>query len=228
MNTYPVINDIVRILFVFILGTEALIITRRTMSSLFAIYAVQSGLIAGISLLLFIQTNSIVLLLLAVLTVATKGILIPYVLRGMQRSMNIKRDLEFRYLTPISSLLVSSGLILLVYWAFSGLLSALSSDDLFFFGAVIGVSLTLIGMMIIFTRKRMITKIVGYLTMENGVLLFSIFVAELPFIVELLIILDLIILIVLAALLAFGIDSTIEDFHAKLNSFTFLFKKRER
>ena len=61
------------------------------------------------------------------------------------------------------------------------------------------------GMLVIFSRKRIITKIVGYLTMENGVLLFGIFMAELPFIVELLIIIDLIILVILAAVLAFGI-----------------------
>jgi hydrogenase-4 component E len=227
MNDLHIINDLVKILFVFVLGTEALTITRRTLSSLFTTYAVQSGLIAIISLLLFTKTESVVLLLLALLTVASKAILIPYVLRRIQKSMKIRRDLEFRYLTPISSLLVSSAIIFLVYWAFSGYLKELSQDDLFFFGAVIGVSLTLIGMLIIITRKKMITKIVGYLTMENGVLLFSIFVAELPFIVELLIILDLVILIGLATVLAFGIDSRIEDFHDKLNSFTLWFKEKD-
>jgi hydrogenase-4 component E len=92
-------------------------------------------------------------------------------------------------------------------------------------GAVIGVSLALMGMMVIFTRKQMITKILGYLTMENGVLLFSLFVAELPFIIELLIILDLVMLIVLATVLAFGIDTSIDEFHDKLNSFTLWFKE---
>jgi hydrogenase-4 component E len=96
---------------------------------------------------------------------------------------------------------------------------------MFFPGAVIGVSLALMGMMVIFTRKQMITKILGYLTMENGVLLFSLFVAELPFIIELLIILDLVMLIVLATVLAFGIDTSIDEFHDKLNSFTLWFKE---
>jgi hydrogenase-4 component E len=222
----PVISNLVKILFVFILGTEALAITRRTLSSLFTVYAGQSALIAIISLLLFIQTNSIVLLLLAVLTIASKTIVIPYVLRRIQASMNIKRDMEFRYLTPVTSIIAAALMIFLVYWAFSGFLIGLSNDDLFFFGSVIGVSLTLIGMMMIFTRKLVITKIIGYLTMENGVLLFSIFVAELPFIVEVLIIIDLIILVMLATILAFGIDSTMEDFHEKLNAFTLWFKEK--
>jgi hydrogenase-4 component E len=146
-------------------------------------------------------------------------------MRRIQKSMQIKRDLEFRYLTPIGSILVGTAMIFLVYWSFSKFLPELTSDTKFFFGAVIGVSLTLMGMMVIFTRKRVITKILGYLTMENGVLLFSLFVAELPFIIELLIILDLVMLIVLATVLAFGIDTSIDEFHNKLNSFTLWFKE---
>jgi hydrogenase-4 component E len=217
--------DLIKILFVSVLGTAALIITKRTLTSLFIIYAVQSSMIAVIALVLFIETSSIVLLLMGLLTVVTKTILIPSVLRRIQKSMNIKRDMEFRYLTPIGSLLASAGIILLVYQLFSRFLAELSPDPLFFFGAVIGVSLALMGMLAIITRRRMITKIMGYLIMENGVLLFSLFLAELPFIIELLIIVDFIMLIVLSSVLAFGIDSTIEDFHEKLNTYTHWFKE---
>ncbi len=224
MTSAIIFSDITKMLFVLVLASTALIITVRTLTSLFNIYALQTWFIAAVSFVLFLKTGTWVLLLLALLTVASKAFLIPYVLKRIQKTMHLKRDVEFRYLTPIGSILAGTGMIFLVYGAFSRFLLELSSDDLFFFGAVIGVSLTLMGMMVIFTRKRVITKIVGYLTMENGVLLFSLFIAELPFIIELLIILDLIILIVLATVLAFGIDSTIEDFHEKLNSYTGWFK----
>lgn len=218
-------DELIKILFVFVLGTTALIITKRTLSSLFDIYAAQSGLISLIALILFFKNGSQLLLLITLLTIATKVLIIPYFLRHIHRTMNLKRDLEFRYFSPIGSIFASTVIIFLVYISFSKFLLELSTDDLFFFGSLIGVSLTLIGMLVIFTRKRMITKIVGYLTMENGVLLFGIFVTELPFIIELLIVVDLIMLIVLAAMLAFGIDSTIEDFHHKLNSLGLWFKE---
>ena len=214
-----VYSDIIKVIFVFVLGTTALIAMQRTLASLFTIYAVQSWLIAAIALLLYLEDRSVVLLLLALLTVISKAVLIPHVLRRIQSSMNIRRDAEFRYLTPITAMLASAVMIFLVYRVFSHFESAFPGDMLFFFGAVIGVSLVLMGMMVIFSRKRIITKIVGYLTMENGVLLFGIFMAELPFIVELLIIIDLIILVILAAVLAFGINTTVESFHKKLQSF---------
>jgi hydrogenase-4 component E len=225
MMNLPVLDDITKILFVLVLATAALIITVRTLSSLFNVYSIQSWFIAAVAVVLYLKNSSVVLLLLAILTVASKAFLVPFVMRRIQKSMHIKRDLEFRYLTPIGSILVGTAMIFLVYWSFSQFLPTLSSDELFFPGAVIGVSLALMGMMVIFTRKRMITKIIGYLTMENGVLLFSLFIAELPFIIELLIVIDLVMLIVLATVLAFGIDSSIDEFHTKLNSFTLWFKE---
>lgn len=225
MMSIPFVDYLIKILFVFVLGTAALTITRRTLSSLFTVYAVQSWLIAGIALVLFFKEQAVILLPIAAVTIASKAFLIPYLMRRIQKTMNIKRDMEFRYLSPISSILVSTALIFLVYGSFSRFLLEMSSDVLFFFGAVIGVSMTLIGMLVIFTRQRMITKILGYLTMENGVLLFSLFIAELPLIIELLIVIDLIMLIVLSTVLAFGIDSTMEEFHKKLGSFTPWFKE---
>jgi hydrogenase-4 component E len=217
--------DITTIMFVLILATAALVITVRTLSSLFTIYALQSWFIAAVAFVLFLKTGSIVLLLLAILTILSKAFLVPYVMRRIQKTMNIKRDVEFRYLSPIGSIIVGTSMIFLVHRSFSMFLQGLSSDDLFFFGAVIGVSLTLMGMMVIFTRRQVITKILGYLTMENGVLLFSVFIAELPFIIEVLIVIDLVMLIVLTTVLAFGIDSSIDEFHTRLNSFTLWFKE---
>jgi hydrogenase-4 component E len=225
MMNLQLLNDITKILFVLVMATAALIITVRTLSSLFNVYSIQSWFIAAVAFVLYLKNGSVVLLLLAILTVVSKAFLVPYVMRRIQKSMHMKRDLEFRYLTPIGSILMGTAMIFLVYWSFSKFLTEISSDELFLFGAVIGVSLTLMGMMVIFTRKRVITKILGYLTMENGVLLFSLFIAELPFIIELLIIIDLIMLIVLATVLAFGIDSSIDEFHHKLNSYVMWFKE---
>jgi hydrogenase-4 component E len=219
-----ILDDFTTVLFVLILATAALVITVRTLSSLFTIYSAQSLLIAAVALILYLNTGNIVLLLLVILTVASKALLVPYVMRRIQKAMNLKRDVEFRYLSPIGSLLVGSSMIFIVHRSLSSLLTQLSFGGLFFFGAVIGVSLALMGMMVIFTRRRVITKTLGYLTMENGVLLFSLFIAELPFIIEVLIVIDLIMLIVLATVLAFGIDSSVDEFHAKLNSFAPWFK----
>ena len=226
MITLPIPDDITKIFFVLILGTAALIISVRTLKTLLNVYAFQSFCIAAIALVLYLKTGSVVLLLLTILTIASKVFLIPYVMRRIQKTMKLQRDVQFRYLSPIGSVLAGTAIIFVVYRTFSIFLTDISQEPMFFFGAIIGVSLALMGMMVIFTRKQMITKILGYLMMENGVLLFSLFIAELPFIIEVLIIIDLIMLIILATVLAFGIDYSIDEFHEKLNSFTLWFKDK--
>jgi hydrogenase-4 component E len=220
----PISLVLIKILFVLILGTGSLIIMQKTLSSLFSIYGLQSFFIALIAAILFQATGSYVLLALAMITIVTKVIIIPYMLNRIRRDSGINRDSEFRYLTPVTAIVVGIGIIFVVYVSFSRVLQ-LSADNLFFLGAVIGVSLTLMGMLVIFSRQKVVTKVVGYVMMENGVLLFGLFMAELPLIIELLIIVDLIIFVLLSTVLAFGIDTTEQDITRKLNAFTDWFKK---
>jgi hydrogenase-4 component E len=215
---------LIKIFFVVVLGTASLIIMQKTLASMFSIYGLQSFVIALMALILYFQTGSGILLALAVVTIITKVIIIPYMLNRVRKDSGLQRDGEFRYLTPVGAILVGIGIIFVIYNAFRKVLP-LSQDNLFFLGAVIGASLALIGMLVIFSRKKTVTKTVGYLVMENGILIFSLFMAELPFIIELLIIVDLIIFILLATILAFGIESTEEDFKRKLNIFAGWFKK---
>jgi hydrogenase-4 component E len=217
MNNVLFGDDIIKILLVFLIGSAALVITQRSLTSLFSIYALQSGILAAIALVLFSREGTTSLFFMAVLTILSKVIIIPMFLRRLLKAMPIKRDLEFRYLTPISSIMLSAGLFFVVYKAFTEFSTTLALGPLFLLGAVIGVSLALMGMMVIMSRRKVVTKIIGYLTMENGVLLFSMFIAEMPFIIEVLIVVDLLMIIVLSAVLAFGIDSSVEAFHKRLS-----------
>ncbi len=209
-------SEIIEIFFVLILTTTGFIVTQRSLRSLFSVYSIQSVILALIALVLYIEHGTISLLFIALLTLVIKALVIPAFLRRTLVVMPVKRDMEFRYLTPASSIILSALLLFIVYVSFSNVPGELFADRLFLLGGVIGVALSLMGMMVIFSRRKVVSKIVGYLTMENGVLLFGLFIAEMPFIVEVLIVIDLLMLIVLSTVMAFGIDSSIEAFHRKL------------
>jgi hydrogenase-4 component E len=214
-------ENISQILMVFALATAAIIIMKRDIRSLIKTYALQSLFIAVLAIVFYIETGGITLLLLAVLFIISKVVIIPYFMNKVQQRLNIKRDIKFHFLSPIAALIVSVFIILFVYLAFTPLIAELNrfNSTLFTLGATAGVSLVFMGMIVIFTRKQTLTNIVGYLTMENGVVLFSLFLTELPLLIEILIIIDLIMLTLIATVLAFGIDSTIEEFHSRLNPF---------
>jgi hydrogenase-4 component E len=208
--------NLIQIMFVLVLGTAAFIITQRSLVSLVNIYALQSLVLAFTALVLYLEHGTSSLLWVCLLTLVVKAGIIPYFLRRILASLPIKTDLEFSYLNPSTSIVVSALLLFAVYISFSNLTDRLFPDPLFFLGGVIGVSLALMGMMVIFSRKKVISKMAGYLTMENGIVLFSLFIAEMPFIIEVLVFIDLLMLIILAAVMAFGIDSSIEAFHRRL------------
>ncbi|MFZ2455431.1 MAG: hydrogenase subunit [Candidatus Altiarchaeia archaeon] len=210
------IPGIIQTLLVLVMITGAMIVTRKDLIALLAMYRLQSVFLALLALTLYVQSGNVVLLEMVALTVASKVLLIPYFIKRMQKEINISRDLSFHYISPAYSLFITVALIFFSYYSLSKILVRITDNKLFYLGAVFGISLALMGMMIVFSRKKIVTKIIGYLTMENGALIFSIFITELPFVIEVLIIIDLLILVLLAAILAVGMDSSIEEFQGKL------------
>ncbi len=224
-----IIQGIIRILLVCVIITAAYIISTRNLLSLVSMYSLQSVTLVCLALALWALESAPILLAIAGVTFLSKALIIPYFIATIQEKIRIKRDIEFHFLSPTSSLLLSMALMLVVYMALTRILAGTPvRENLFFFGAVIGISLMLMGMMVMLSRKRAITKVLGFLSMENGVLLFGMFVTELPFIIEFLIIIDLIILVLLTTILTVGIDSTLEDYHKRLHRFRLLQGPEER
>lgn len=211
---------------VLILLTAAMITISRNIISMIFIYSVQSLLIVLIALIIYFSEKNPILLTIAILTFLSKVLIIPYITKKVQYKLKIKRDVTFHHLSPIGSIFLSILVFFIVYAAFSSLVGVLADKNSLIIISL-SVSLVFMGLIIMFTRKQMITNVIGYLTMENGVLLFSLFVAELPLIIEFLVLLDLIMLILLITLLAFGIDSGIEEYHARIDPFKFLFEREK-
>lgn len=222
MTDVSFIDVIVRFIFVAVVITAVFLISARSLPFLLQTYRLQSLLLAVLAGVFSFVDGSTILLWVAALTVVSKVLVIPYFIQEIQERISIRRDLEFRYLAPASSILVSIVLFIGVYLSLGNILSSTYAQarPMFFFGAVIGISLMLMGMLVIFSRRDAITKVLGYLSMENGVLLFGICVTELPFIMDVTIMIDLIILVILTTILTVGIDSTIEAYEEKIRQYS--------
>jgi len=220
MITIEMASSLLRICLVLVLISAACLLSTRNLSSLVRTYALQSLILVFIALLLGVREDRSILILIAGITLVSKVIAIPWFIRIIQRRIRIQQDLMFHYLQPGGALMVSILLILLVYLCFSRVMHGFFTENsLFFLGSVIGVSLMLMGLIAIFSRQLAITKVIGYLSMENGVLLFGLFVTELPFITEFVIMVDLIILVILTTILTVGMDSSIDAYMNRLKEF---------
>ena len=219
MSSAIILEGLLKSLLILVVVSAGVLVSRRDILSTFRSYAFQSFFLACIAIVLYIQEKNIVLLYTAILTFLSKVWFIPFFLRVVQQKLKIRRDIEFRYLKPTGSLFLSLVIILVVYLVFSPILHNLPVTDMFLLGSGLGISVVLIGMITCFSRKKIIMKVVGYLTMENGAVLFSLFLSELPFMIEIFVVMDLIMMVMITVIMSFGMNTSIEEFHEYLNPF---------
>ena len=115
-------DGIIKILFVCVIITAAYIITTKNLITLVRVYALQSLTLVAIALALYWYEGTTILLAIALITLVFKVIVIPYFIATIQEKIRIKRDIEFHFLSPTSSLLISLALMLVVYITLSRIL----------------------------------------------------------------------------------------------------------
>jgi hydrogenase-4 component E len=149
------------------------------------LFILQSVLLALSAVLLGIALGSVHLYAVAAITVATKTLMIPWLLRHtvsaeVYRTREIERVLNI----PIS-LLISAVLIVLAYVVASPLLAAVSVP-LAQINLPLGIAAMFLGAFTIAVRREAVPQLLGLLAVENGVFFAGIaIVPDLPVIAEL-------------------------------------------
>ncbi|MFO0745169.1 MAG: hydrogenase [Myxococcota bacterium] len=153
------------------------------------------GVLLGIMPLLVHEHLEVLPVLMSIMTVAIKGVVIPLMLLHALRELPIKREVE-PFLGFVTSLVLAAvGTALAVAFAQNlPLGKGITADS----GAhlVVAASLATVfsGFLILITRLKAVTQIVGYLVLENGVFIFGMLLVEaMPFFVEVGILLDLVV-----------------------------------
>ena len=128
---------------------------------------------------------------LAFAVVALKGLLIPGLLLKAMRDVQIRREVQ-PYVGFGSSLLLG-GIATALAILFSGRLPLAPGHE----GSLLlpaALATLLSGFLVLTTRRKAITQVVGYLVLENGVFVFGLLLVEpLPFMVEIGVLLDLLV-----------------------------------
>jgi len=151
--------------------------------------AVVQGVLLGLLPLAMGLGRHLHILLMVAAAVGVKGWLIPYLFRRATRKVKIHREVD-PYVGFTASLVLcalGTGLALL-------LASSLPLAPGTGFGLFVPASLStlLTGFILLITRRKALTQVVGYLVLENGIYLFGLMlVEEMPMLVETGILLDL-------------------------------------
>jgi len=141
-------------------------------------------LIAAFHLKEFSIFNLVVILLE---TIVFKAMAVPYCIERIIRHNNITRETE-PYLPNFVSLLITAGIVVGSI-LLSGSIDDVILDKFFFIGAI---SAIFTGLYLIVSRRKILTHVVGYCVIENGVFILSLAVGnEMPAMVNLGVMLDI-------------------------------------
>ncbi|MBY0481371.1 MAG: hypothetical protein K2Q21_08455 [Chitinophagaceae bacterium] len=167
----------------------------------------QGVILFGIALIELNQINAVNLAFVLLETIAFKAILIPSFLNYVMKKNNITRDAE-PFLPNFISLIIITSIIIGMFVLSSAIVDSKISKIYF----VVALSTLFTGLYIIVTRKKIITHVMGYLVIENGVFILSLAVGnEMPMLVNLGILLDIFASIFLLGLFVNKIGDILKD-----------------
>jgi hydrogenase-4 component E len=151
----------------FLLTALGVVATRQVLASL-QLFILQSVLLTISAILLGIALNSAHLFAVAAITIGTKTILIPWLLRRTVSAEVYRiREIE-RVLNIPVSLLISAGLIVLAVVIANPLLAAVEVP----FARInlpLGLAAIFLGAFTIAVRREAVPQLLGLLAVENGV-----------------------------------------------------------
>ena len=202
-------NDLLVLLAAAMLVTAYLMVGQKALLVAIRLYGLQSLLLGGVAVVMALSGHRPHLLASAALTIVLKGVVIPWFLVRVIDRIGIHREIE-PFLNAPSSLLICLGLTVVGY----RLSVRLAEGSVGPAHHVIGASLSmlLIGLFLMVTRRKAVTQILALLTVENAVFLVALGATSgMPLIVELGISFDVILAVLVLGVLVHRIVERFES-----------------
>lgn len=184
----------------FLLAGFGLVATRQMLACV-RLFVLQALLLAASAALLAVALGSAHLAAVATITVLTKGVMIPWLLRRTQRrELYSQREID-QVLNIPTALLIGAAMTVLAYLVATPMVTAVPGV----FAPInlpIGMAALLLGAFTVAVRREALSQLLGLLAMENGVFFAGIAIApDLPVIAEIAAAFDVLIVTLVIGLL---------------------------
>ncbi|MFN8078293.1 MAG: hypothetical protein U0Q19_01895 [Kineosporiaceae bacterium] len=182
-----------------LLLSAVMVVWRRSLGADLRLLAVQGVALAVLVAVMALHEGDPLLLLVAVLVLVLKAVVLPAALaRGMAGTRSDREQAPL--LNATASLLACVGLAGLAYVVSAPL--ARSGSDPALRAVPIGVTLVLIGLLTLTTRRRAMSQLIGFVMMDNGIATVALLTAGgVPLVVELGVSLDVLLVVLILLVL---------------------------
>lgn len=213
-------SNLIESLSLLILLSSFILMASKRISSYIKTFRFQSALIAlaaGImGIKSIVETGRFDVLIVCLIIIIVKVIYIPRLLNKTFRNVEYTVEKDFILNIPIL-VIICCGIVVFSYFSLStieGLNEGVTSVNL-----INSVSVILIGMFFMISRKKAIGQIIGFLVIENGLFITAMFATDgMPFAVDIGIFVDLLSAVMILGIMVFRINEKFESIDiSKLN-----------
>ena len=171
------------------------------------ILAFQGVILFGVALIELSEINTINLILILLETIIVKAILVPLFIKYIIKRNNITREMEPFIPNFVSLIIVTTIIVITIL-----LSNSITDTHLEKISFIVALTTLFTGLFIIGTRKKIITHVMGYMVIENGVFILSLAVGnEMPLLVNLGIMLDIFASVLILGIFVNKIGDVLKD-----------------
>lgn len=182
-----------------LLVTSTLMVWRHSLLASIGLLSAQGVALAGLVAVIGIETRDAELLIVAGLVLTIKGGVLPWILARQARAttrITSRVARESPRLNPTAALLTVAALTILSYVVLGRILINTSSVPTH--AAPIGLAMMLIGFLLLVTRRRAHSQLIGFLLLDNGIATVAFLTSGgVPLFLELAISLDVLLIVVI-------------------------------
>ena len=192
-----------------VLFSSFALLAQTRMLNMIHVFAWQGVLLSATTALVAMVSGQHHLYTSALLTLCLKALLIPWILHRLIIRLGIRSEVE-SVVRPAMVLLAGASLVVFSYWVALPIvkISTLITRNTI----AISMAIVLLGMLMIITRSKAVSQVVGFMAMENG-LFFAAVVSTygMPMVVELGVAFDVLVAAILFGVFFFQIRASIDS-----------------
>ncbi|NLD92290.1 MAG: hydrogenase [Fibrobacter sp.] len=207
-NLLNAILVIILMLNLFTLGTTRI-------QSIIRIVAFQ-GILLGILPLITHDGLSLMAVAASIIAIVLKGFAIPVMMSHALRDVQIKREVE-----PLIGILPSIilGALATVFALLFASQMPLANENLSKLIVPSAIATILVGFILLTTRFKALTQVIGYLILENGIFIFGVLLMEaMPMVIEMGVLLDLFVGIFVSCIIISKINQSFSSMDTRILS----------
>lgn len=205
----PLIGQAIQTLAALVLVTSFALLAQSRVIATIQVFAWQGLLLASITALIARDTGLEHLYISAILTLVLKAFFIPWLLVRQSRKLGILREFD-AVVRPGITLMAAVTLVIFCYNVVLPIQQFTQSITRH--TIAISLALVMIGMLMLITRRKAITQVVAFMSLENGLFFAAISATHgMPMVVELGVAFDVLIAAVIFGIFFFHIRDSIES-----------------